>query len=199
MNIPERRCAYLYPHGQQCDVYFQAIDSNKLCPAHREVFNGKSKTEESKVRYIDLVNDERKYCYHFQDGTAQSQSQDLIFQFKDDEDGTVFEKIDKHIAFLDKVIEDLKARHSTARQVRVEKLDQLSEEERKILREHKIERAVSGGIEGAPRVPSFKKDPVGHLAKTKNMSRQDAEALLTMDEDALIEKFKKAKESKENA
>jgi hypothetical protein len=191
--IPHRRCIYVYNTGQQCDIYFEAIDHNKLCLAHRESshVNGKI-NEESKIKYIDLVNDQRNYCYHFLDGSAQNQSKKLIFEFKDDEEGSVFEKLDAHIAFIDKVLEDMKARLHSTRAVRAEKLDNLSEEERAKLKAHKIERAMNP----EKKSKSFKADPVGNLMKKNNLSGNDAKDLLNMDVDALLAKFENAKLNK---
>lgn len=197
MPTPYRRCFYLDDHGQQCDTWFPA-DNNKLCPSHKEIITpGGRINEEEKPKYIDLVNDERKYCYHFLDGSAQEQSQALIHEFKDDLEGTIFEKLDAHIAFLEKVIEDMKARLHSSRAVRAEKMDELSEEERKILRSQKIDKEFRVKPEKI-KLPSFKSDPVGFLAGKNKMSKTDASALLDMDEDALLAKFARAKEMKEN-
>jgi len=197
MSIPYRRCCYLSPEGHQCEEWFPAIDSNKLCKAHREIISPSEKNGnlESKVKYIDLVNDERKYCYHFQDGTAQCQSQTLIYEFKDDEDGTAFDKLDAHQAFLDKVIADLKARAQTASSVKREKLDSLSEEQRAELRKIKIEKFKEPKKE---KVPTFKGDPIAHLAQARGLSQEDAKELLTLDTDALLAKFEQRKREKEN-
>src|SRR6266404_4854114 len=111
MPIPYRRCNYLDPSGQQCEKWFPAVDETKLCPSHKGILtNNGHLNEQETPRYIDLVNDERHYCYHFLDGTAQNQKQTLIFEFKDDEEGTKFEKTAAHIAFLEKVREDINAR-----------------------------------------------------------------------------------------
>lgn len=196
-RVPRRRCHYIDATGQQCDTWFPAIDSTKLCVAHREIItpNGHI-NEDQKVKYIDLVNDEKHYCYHFINGEPQNQDKTLIHEFKDDEAGTVFEKLDRHIAFLEKVIEDLKARTHSARAVRSEKLDELTEEERKILRAQKIDKTFREKA-SKEKLPSFKTDPVAFLSKKNSMSRTDAEALLTMDDDALLAKFAEAKKNKE--
>jgi hypothetical protein len=194
-NIPYRRCHYIDELGQQCETWFPAVDTNKLCPAHGKIItpNGKlNQVDEIKVKYIDLVNDERKYCYHFLSGEAQNQSQELIHEFKDDESGTIFEKLDAHIAFIEKIIEDMKARLHSARAVRAEKIDELTEEERVNLRAQKIDKAFRSE-KTKEKLSSFKSDPIGFLAKKNSMSRADSEALLSMDGDALIEKFARAK------
>src|SRR5271166_1217104 len=160
MPIAYRRCFYIADTGIQCETWFEAVDNNKLCEAHRQIISPNGKNEDIKVKYIDLVNDERKYCYHFLDGTSQNQSQALIYEFKDDLEGSVFEKLDQHIGFIEKVIEDLRARLHSARAVRSEKLDELSDDQRKELRKHRIEKAVDN-VTDKPK--SFKKDPVGHL------------------------------------
>jgi hypothetical protein len=191
MSVPYRRCFYIDDRGQQCDTWFPAIDDNKLCNPHREIITpGKNGNEEAKVKYIDLVNDERLYCYHFLNGEAQNQSQTLIHEFKDDAEGTIFEKLDSHIAFIEKVIEDMKARLHSSRAVRTEKLDELTEEERKHLRSIKIDKVFRPG---KVKAPSFKADPVGFLASKNKMSKTDASNLLEMDEDALLAKFARAK------
>lgn len=194
-RIPQRRCIYLDDRGMQCDKWFDAIDENKLCAAHQEIVSPSTRngqTEEQKTKYIDLVNDERRYCYHFQDGTAQNQDQKLIYEFKDDEDGTVYEKIDRHIAFLEKVLEDVKARlQSGARAVRNEKLSLLSEEERKRLREIKIERVTK---ESAPK--RLKTERIKNEWKEKLSS---IGASIDMDPDEMIARFKAMKAAKESA
>lgn len=198
-NIPYRRCHYIDERGEQCETWFPAVDTNKLCPAHGKIItpNGKlNQVDEIKVKYIDLVNDERHYCYHFLSGESQNQSQELIHEFKDDESGTIFEKLDAHIAFIEKVIEDMKARLHSARAVRAEKLDELTEEERKVLRSQKIDKEFKKVPK--EKLPSFKADPIGFLSKKNNMSRVDSEALLSMDDDALLARFAEAKKNKEN-
>ena len=196
MSTPQRRCLYLDARGQQCARYFPAVDSNKLCQDHKEIIANPSNGHITDApKYIDLVNDQREYCYHFLNGEAQHQDQTLIFEFKDDEGGTVYEKLDRHIAFLEKVMEDVKARlYSGARAVRIEKFEELSEEERKELRKQKVERAVTS----EKKKRSFKSDPIGALAKS-GIESDKAKTMLTMsddDIDAMIAKFNKAKENK---
>ena len=193
MPTAYRRCFYIDSSGLQCEEWFPADNDDKLCASHREIVSPSGRnghSEESKVRYIDLVNDERKYCYHFLDGEAQQQKQELIFQFLDDAEGTVFEKLDRHIAFLEKVLEDVRARQGQARHIRQDKLNELSEDQRKELRKIKIEKALS-----SPTKVSVKKDPIAHLVK-KGLSESDAKAFLDMDPDELIAKFKAARENK---
>ncbi len=195
MAIPNRRCCYLDERGQQCETWFPAVDANKLCPAHREIISPSQNGLDSKVKYIDLVNDQRKYCYHFLDGLAQEQRQELIFEFKDDQEGSIYDKLDTHIAFLEKVIEDLKARLHSARAVKTEKLDNLSEEQRAELRKIKIEQFKEPKKE---KIPTFKGDPVAHLAQSRGLSVESAKDLLSLDADALIAQFEKRKREKEN-
>ena len=198
LMTPMRRCIHMDERGIQCDTWFNAETDDKLCEPHRTIAspsarNGQS--EEQKVRYIDLVNEQRVYCYHFKDGTTEQQDKTLIFEFKDNADGTVFDKLDRHIAFLEKVLEDVKIRLSTSRAVKGEKLDKLSEEERKELRKIRITRAVEEKT--SSRTPSIKKDPLAHLMKTKGISQSDAKSLLNMDPEELIAKFKAAQAAKE--
>ena len=192
-NVPRRRCIHLDERGQQCDTWFAAIDKSKLCPSHSQSVQTNGRIENS-PRYIDLVNDERSYCYHFLDGTEQKQEQTLIFQFKDDESGTVFDKLDAHISFLEKVIEDMKARLHSARAVKAEKFDELTEDQRAERRKVKIEKS----FKQPEKVKSFKADPVSFLSKKQGMSKEDASDLLSMDMDSLLAKFQASKKLKEN-
>ena len=193
-NVPRQRCCHLDERGQQCDSWFPAVDKSKLCPLHSQSVRTNGRVENTPL-YIDLVNDERSYCYHFLDGTEQKQEKTLIFEFKDDESGTVFDKLDSHIAFLEKVIEDVKARLHEARAVKSEKLDELTEDQREERRKVKIDKAFKPS---ATKTASFKSDPIAHLTKKQGMSASDANDLLNMDMDALLAKFEASKKLKEN-
>ena len=199
MPTTYRRCFYLDACGQQCENWFGDEIETRLCVDHRETIQGPGGkiNEEAKVRYIDLVNDQREYCYHFLSGEAQVQSKSFIFEFLDDSEGTIFHKIDAHIAFIEKVIEDMKARLHSTRAVKTEKMDELSDDERKELRKQKIEKAINP--DKPKKTKSFKSDPIGSLAKT-GISADKAKAMLEMDDiDSFLEKFNKAKENKANA
>jgi hypothetical protein len=198
-RVPRRRCNYLDNHGQQCDTWFPAISSDKLCDYHKGIIHNNGTTdrvnEEEKVRYIDLVNDQREYCYHFLDGTAQHQDKTLIYEFRDDEDGTKFEKLERHIAFLEKVKSDISARTQSARASLSARMDELTEEQRTELRKQKIDKSFKQPKE---KIPSLKKDPIGYLMKSKGMNKSDAMELASMDTDALLAKFEAARAIKEN-
>jgi len=162
---------------------------------HREIISPNGRiSKENTPKYIDLVNDERKYCYHFQDGTAQDQEDTLIFKFHDDSDGTREDKIDARIAFFEKIIEDIKAHLHTARAIKSEDLDSLSEEERKERQKIRIDRALNKNK--PEKIKPFKSDPIGNLMKKQGMSKKDAIDFLNLDFDTLIQKFEHAKELK---
>jgi hypothetical protein len=91
----------------------------------------------------------------------------------------------------------MKARLHSARAVRGEKLDALSESERSELRKIKLDKAVKEPKVKADKAPSLKKDPVSYLMKTKKMSEADAKESLNMDVDALLAKFELARKNKE--
>ena len=198
MPQPHRRCIHLDERGSQCETWFPATDDNRLCEMHREIAspgkrNGESK--EQNVKFMDLLNDERVYCYHFQNGESQNQDKELIFQFKDDKDGSKIDKIDRRIAFLESVLTDIKTRFSSARAVRGEALDALTEEERKERRKIKIEKAVTETRQKI--TATMKTDPIGYLAN-KGISRDNAKKFLMGDADAMIAKYEQAKRDREN-
>src|SRR5487761_238747 len=191
---PYRRCFYLDERGQQCEAWFAAETEDKLCPAHRGIAiitNGENKI--NKIKYIDLANNARAYAYHFRDGRTQEQNQELIFQFKDDMDGSIFEKLDHHLAFLECVLQDIKIKLSETRAVKTEKMNDLTEDQREELRKIKIEKI----FKTPDKIPSMKKDPIAYLMKTKGMSEEDAKKQLSLDPEELIAMYKLKKELKE--
>ena len=169
MSTPYRRCIYMAENGLQCETWFPAISDTKICDVHSGVV---TPAEASKVKYIDLANEERAACHKMS-----------------------FEELDIHIAELEKVLENQKTRLYSARATRIEKLDNLSEEERKELRKIKIDRMVK---EPTVKKATIKSDPIKYLMQTKKMSEQESRDMMSMDIDDYITKYKKNKENKDN-
>jgi hypothetical protein len=194
MSVPYRRCGSLDSKGLQCENWFPAEEGTRFCVTHQLGAKiGIQASDEQKARYIDLVNEQREYCYHFLDGSSQDVDRTLIFEFKDNESGTRYEKLDRHIAFLEKALEDVKARLFTSKAVKREDLDKLTEEERAELRKIKVTREVQKVKE---KKVSVKSDPLKHLMQSRGMSESDAKSFLNDDIDELMAKYKAAKESK---
>ena len=159
MNELHRRCIYIDSDGIQCEHWVPISKNTKLCLVHSDTINP-TDSPESKERYIDLVNDQREFCYQFKDGSESHQDKTLVFEFKDDGEGTKLDKIEKHIAFLERVLEDVRARTYATKAIRGEQLDALSEEERKKRRAIKVERVAR---ETREKKPTIKSDPVKYL------------------------------------
>lgn len=169
MSTPYRRCCNINEAGLQCETWFPAINDSKLCDVHSSIATPNG-TQENKVKYIDLVNTERATCHTMS-----------------------FEELDIHIAELEKVLENQKTKLYSALATRSEKIDKLSEEERKELRKIKVDRAVR---ETPVRKATIKSDPIKYLMQSKGMSEQESKDMMSMDIDEYLLKYKKNKENK---
>lgn len=149
--IPFRRCSYLDSQGLQCEKWFPAEGSDKLCDLHSGVIRPNG-TDVNKVKYIDLVNVTRAACHLM-----------------------TIDTLDEHIAGLEKELEDLKTKLYASTASRREKLDALTEEERKELRKIKIERAVT---QPTSKQPTIKSNPIAYAMKKFNLSEEKAKELL---------------------
>jgi hypothetical protein len=154
------RCQYISPLGKECDEWYEK-DGIKFCPKfHRNIpsVNG------DKQRFIDIQNAERALCVHM-----------------------TYEQLEAHIKGIESTIETFlqteKTKLFSARAMREEMLEKLSEEERAKLRKIKVPREVK-----EPKNP--KADKAKSLAEKFGLTR---DALLTMDVDEMIAKFNKAK------
>lgn len=176
MAQPIRRCYYMNEQGLQCETWFPVKhDDSKLCDVHRNVATTNG-TQEQKVLYINLVNEERAICYKMSP-----------------------EELDAHIAQLEKVLEETKAKILQSKAVRKENYDKLTEEERKELRKIRVDHEVKKSlVPEREKAPSFKKDPIANLMQSKGFSKEDARDLMSMDEDALLEKFRAMRAKKES-
>lgn len=154
----QRRCIYINETGLQCETWFpfdESQMSERLCPAHRELITPSraANNDVIKEKYIDQVNAVRAQVYQMS-----------------------FDEIDAHIASLEKELEKVKTSLFTTRAVKNEKLEQLSEEERKKLRAIKVEKAIEA--KRKEKTPSFVSDPIGFLMKKyPNMSEDQAREL----------------------
>src|SRR6516162_358521 len=151
------RCKYVSEQGTECGEWFR-VDGGKFCPKyHRSIPN-----VGNKETFIKLMNSERENC----------------FKMSNDE-------LEIHIRDIEARIESFVQRERTllasARAVRAERYEKMSEEERKELR--KIQ--VGKDPNGKKPAPKHREDKATKMANNLGISR---ESLLTMDYDSLMEK-----------
>jgi len=177
------RCEFMSPStGLQCEIWFESQERQHdsagsllplYCPDHS---NGNLETD--KTQYIETKNIAREFCYQ-------------MFEKCSQEEG--FNKLDAHIAKIEAEIENQKVVLYAAKAVRQEKLQNLSEDERKERLKYRVRKSESS-------IPTEKKEtlksnPVGYLEK-RGLSKSAAQDLLTLDPDELIAKFKAAQKKK---
>lgn len=157
------RCRYVSDTGLECEKWFQPTDSmnNGQEPRHCELHRGMisertSPNDESKQRFIDLKNEEIKLCI-----------------------GMSIEELDTHIAGIEKQIELLRMRTMSARSVRVDKIDKLTDEERKERQKIRVQNPATNDKPKAK--TSIKKDPIQHLMDKFGMSREQALKMMEME------------------
>jgi hypothetical protein len=156
MSIPYRRCCYINDQGLQCETWFEANTDSKLCAPHSEIISPSSNghSNEAKIKYIDLVNEQGALCAKMS-----------------------LDELDIHIAGLEKLLEEEKARLYAARAKRTQKLDDLSEEERKVRRAIKVTRSVEEK-EKKPKKATLASDPVKYMMQKFNLTEDQAKKML---------------------
>jgi len=170
------RCEYISPNsGQQCEVWFPSIERQKdnsgnllpiLCPDCAKIANPSTQ----KTAYIEAVNVQKLYCYKmFEKGIEEG-----------------FSLLDEHIAKIEAAIQEQKDLLWSARAVRAEKEQSLSESEYNERRKYKVKVAVDKAAK--PKTVSMKKDPIAALT-SKIGDKQKAADLLSMDPDEFIAKY----------
>jgi hypothetical protein len=164
--------------GSQCETWFKEENGQKLCDEHRVFL--RSKPEElkpqeptEKTKYIDLVNEQIKICALMN-----------------------LDELEQHISGLEKLLETEKTKLYAARANLRQKLDDLSDEERKVRLSHKLNKTIREPKSESIKT-SAKKDPVNHLATKHGLSEQAAKDFMNMDVEALMEKYKSSKEKKD--
>lgn len=160
--------------GSQCETWFKAEGSNKLCEEH-QIFLRSRPTElaaepTEKAKYIDLVNEQIKICALMN-----------------------FDELETHISGIEKLIEAEKTKLYAARANLRQKLDDLSDEERKSRLSHKLNKTIRSETSETART-SAKKDPINHLAAKHGLTAQAAKDFMNMDLEALTAKYQKSKE-----
>lgn len=144
------RCTYVPDGGIQCDNWVKVeveTDSLTKCPLHLNHISPLLK-QENKQTYIDIRNDAAKLCHDMS-----------------------LDELELHIAGLELVIEQERAKLMSARSVKGDKLDKLSEEEREVRRKIKTERKEKP--ETTKRV-TIKSDPIKFFMQTYNISEIEA-------------------------
>lgn len=158
------RCQFVPDNGLECETWFKVVEGeqSKLCPAHSGIIaENLAAQPEHKGAYIEIVNAQRALVHKM-----------------------TLEEIDAHIAGIEKIIELERTKLLTARAVRGEKIDNLSDEEREVRRQYRVEKQKA---EPKPKVPketkkvaSMKADPIGHLMAAHNLTREAAMKMLGM-------------------
>jgi hypothetical protein len=169
------KCRFVSTTGDECNEWF-AADGIFLCPKyHRNIPSASNNhSEEQKDSFIALCNDERTICASLSIQELQQHISDIK-------------------AEIEQFIAQKKTRHQTARAVLGERMEQLTEEQRAELR-----KATASYKFEAPKQKKntqFKpKSLEGKLSTTLKTSESVAKDFMTMDIDALMAKYKKAKE-----
>jgi predicted RNase H-like nuclease (RuvC/YqgF family) len=165
------RCIHMDETGNQCETWFKEEGNFKLCEEHRLFLRSKPedspKSTEERPIYIDLVNEQINICAKMN-----------------------LDELEVHISNLERALETEKTKLYAARANLRQKLDDLSDSERKERLAHKLNKE----IREPKSKTSAKKDPVTHLATKHGLSTQAAKDLMNMDVDALMEKYNKSKE-----
>jgi hypothetical protein len=153
--------------GQECDEWFQ-VDGGKFCPKyHRE-----SSITDNKENFISLMNSERELCYRLS-------NENLEIHIREIE------------ARIEAFVQTERTKLASARAVRAERYEKMSEDERKELRKIQISKDPNGSKKATPKP---KQDKGTVMANKLGVSRQD---LLDIDPDnmeAFKEKYRRGKE-----
>ena len=156
------RCEHISAQGDQCDEWFQS-DGGKYClKYHRE-----SSLSENKDNFISLMNSQRELCYKMDNIALETHIKEIE-------------------AKIEAFVQIERTKLASARAVRAERYEKMTNEERAELRKYQVSKNPNGTKKAATKV-----DKATQMANKLGVSRAD---LLTMDMDALLEKFNKAKE-----
>ena len=151
MSLNYVRCNYVPDGGQQCDHW---ITPGPRCPLHINHVSASAASNGINTQsYLEIRNSEAQLCYQMS-----------------------LEELDAHIAKLEGVIEQEKAKSQSARAVRADKIDKLSEEEREVRRKIKTEQKEKKASE--PKKVTIKSDPIRFFMQTYNISEAAAKLKL---------------------
>jgi hypothetical protein len=173
MAKPYKRCIFI-ADGQQCDKWFDVKEPFPYCSVHRALPSTSIHADQSQIGlYIDNANGQRNLCADMN-----------IIQ------------LDEHIRGLERqrdeffatVIQDLKH----ARAVRTEKINQLTEDQRKELREQRYH--VQANLDYERRHHKAKPKPRISKEKKHKVPEVFTKDMLEMDPEEFLAKFQKAKE-----
>lgn len=155
------RCQFVDDAGLECDKWFESAGggvSNKFCPAHANgamSVDNALKDDSAKSAYITLVNETRVLVA-----------------------AMTLDQIDEHIAGIEAVIEAERTKLLTSRAVKSEKLDELTEDERKTRRATKIPKTDKPVKAPTTKATTMAKDPVAYLMEKHGLSREQAMSML---------------------
>jgi len=147
------------------------VDGEKFCPKYHRGIPATNGNDLQKQTYIDACNKVRSIAATLS-----------------------FEQLDEHIQKLEAEFEELKATLKRDilqyRAVRSERIEKMTEDERRELRKIKIQHEVHSKKQAEPKPKTIE----GKLAKVLKTSESTAKDMLSMDFDSLMEKYKKAKD-----
>lgn len=147
----------------QCDCWFDSSSydrekpESKYCIIHRDAISTElAVLGVNKETYIETRDKEAKFCYEMS-----------------------FEELEKHISEVEKVIEFERTKLLTARAVKSDKLEKMTDDERKERRKIKTPSVVLEPLK--PKKVSVKDNPVKYLMQQMTITEKQARTMLGLE------------------
>lgn len=164
--MPYFRCAYIADNNLQCDVWFKTDTNETLCPIHVNAINPKLARDDENKRqtYLEQRNGEAKKCHEM-----------------------TLDELALHIAEMENVLAEQKAKLMTARAVKSDKESLLSDLEREERRKIKTPKVDENGQVTAKKAKSttpklsLKSDPIAYIMAQYKCDRPGAMKILGLD------------------
>lgn len=170
MSDSYRRCRYFDPEGIECDTWFPFTEVESLataedirqyyCVNHRDVVSTDlAANGVNKATYIEKRKIEETLCFKM-----------------------TLDELDAHIAGIEVIIEQEKLKAMTARAVKRQKIEDLTEDEREERRKIKTPRQVDPDkVKKSPGV-TLKSNPLKYMIQKNGLSRENAISMLGLTE-----------------
>lgn len=108
----------------ECDVWYSSEEDQKFCILHRNTINASlAAAGINKESYIEHRDKKAKFCYEMS-----------------------LDELDKHISEIERIIELEKSNLMTARAVRADKIEKLTDDEREVRRRIKTPKAIQAPL-----------------------------------------------------